>query len=212
MPAGNAFAVLPLITPMTRSSAFMNVAAETLMNSGFWTATYGRLCCVCAAAIDPHRNSARPSGNRMSRFMTLIVIPLLRHKMPGMKTSVLISALVLFMVGMLLVAPRAQQATPSVAIDPDDIGGVVRGPTGPEAGVWVIAETRDLPVRYIKSVVTDDQGRFVVPDLPKARYAVWARGYGLIDSDKTTTEPGRTVNITAKAAPNPAAAAKYYPA
>ncbi len=59
-------------------------------------------------------------------------------------------------------APRAQQPGSDVAIDPDDIGGVVSGPSGPEAGVWVIAETRELPVRYIKSVVTDDRGRFVV--------------------------------------------------
>jgi hypothetical protein len=124
----------------------------------------------------------------------------------------LVSALVLVIVGILLVAPRAQQATASVSIDPDDIGGLVRGPNGPEAGVWVIAETRDLPVRYIKSVVTDDQGRFLVPDLPKARYNVWARGYGLVDSDKIASEPGRIVNLTAKPAPNPAAAAQYYPA
>ena len=70
----------------------------------------------------------------------------------------------------------AQQPANEVAIDNDDIGGVVTGPKGPEAGVWVIAETRDLPVRYIKSVVTDDRGRFVVPDLPSASYQVWARG------------------------------------
>ena len=107
---------------------------------------------------------------------------------------------------------HAQQAPPAVAIDGDDIGGVVTGPNGPEAGVWVIAETRDLPVRYIKSVVTDDRGRYVVPDLPKANYTVWARGYGLVDSAKTTTAPGRQVNITAVPAPSPAAAAEYYPA
>src|SRR5205814_892802 len=77
----------------------------------------------------------------------------------------------------------AQQAA-AVAIDNDDIGGVVKGPGGPEAGVWVIAETRDLPVRYIKIVVTDDQGRYVIPDLPKANYDVWVRGYGLVDSPK----------------------------
>ena len=105
-----------------------------------------------------------------------------------------------------------QPAAPRVAIDPDDIGGVVTGPSGPEAGVWVIAETRDLPVRYIKSVVTDDQGRFVVPDLPKANYTVWARGYGLVDSAKTTTAPGRLISITAAPAPSDAAAAHYYPA
>jgi hypothetical protein len=52
----------------------------------------------------------------------------------------------------------------------------------------------------------------VVPDLPKANYSVWARGYGLVDSAKTTSAPGRIVNITAVPAPNEAAAAHYYPA
>jgi hypothetical protein len=99
-----------------------------------------------------------------------------------------------------------------VAIDPDDIGGVVRGPSGAEAGVWVIAETRDLGVRYIKSVVTDDQGRFVIPDLPAADYEVWARGYGLVDSAKSRVKPGAQVAITATPAPDEAAAAHYYPA
>src|SRR5262245_66695459 len=75
-------------------------------------------------------------------------------------------------VSVFLVTTRAQQ--PAVAIDNDDIGGVVTSTNGPEAGVWVIAETRDLPVRYIKSVVTDDRGRFVVPDLPKANNTVQA--------------------------------------
>jgi hypothetical protein len=106
----------------------------------------------------------------------------------------------------------AQQAAADVAIDNDDIGGVVMGPKGPEAGVWVIAETRDLPVRYIKSVVTDDRGRFVVPDLPAASYQVWARGYGLVDSAKTTAKPGQRIAITAVVAPSEAAAAHYYPA
>jgi hypothetical protein len=107
---------------------------------------------------------------------------------------------------------QAQQPANDVAIDDDDIGGVVSGPKGPEAGVWVIAETRDLPVRYIKTVVTDDRGRFVVPDLPQASYSVWARGYGLVDSAKTTTKPGQRLTITATRAPNEAAAAHYYPA
>ena len=115
-------------------------------------------------------------------------------------------------VALFLTASHAQQPAASVAIDADDIGGVVTGPKGPEAGVWVIAETRDLPVRYIKSVVTDDRGRFVVPDLPAATYAVWARGYGLVDSDKATAKPGQRLSITAKVAPNAAAAAHDYPA
>src|SRR5687768_10859295 len=105
---------------------------------------------------------------------------------------------------LLFATPEAQQALTAIAIDNDDIGGIVSGPKGPEAGVWVIAETRDLPVRYIKSVVTDDQGRFVVPDLPAASYTVWARGYGLVDSAKTTTRPGQRVSITATLAPNEA--------
>jgi hypothetical protein len=100
----------------------------------------------------------------------------------------------------------------SVAIDKDDIGGVVRGPNGPEAGVWVIAETTDLPTRYIKSVVTDDQGRYVIPDLPAANYQVWVRGYGLVDSPRMRTKPGQQLNHMAVPAPNEAAAAHYYPA
>jgi hypothetical protein len=104
------------------------------------------------------------------------------------------------------------QSAIDVEIDTDDIGGVVTGPNGPEAGVWVIAETRDLPVRYIKSVVTDDLGRFVVPDLPPASYTVWARGYGLVDSGRSTARPGERLRITAESAPSEAAAAHYYPA
>ena len=85
-------------------------------------------------------------------------------------------------------AAQAQQPSPAqnasqVAIDSDDIGGVVTGPDGPEAGVWVIAETTDLPTtKLAKTVVTDDAGRYLVPDLPKAKYKVWVRGYGLVDS------------------------------
>jgi hypothetical protein len=113
---------------------------------------------------------------------------------------------------LLTVVPVAQQPVADVAIDPDDIGGIVAGPKGPEAGVWVIAETRDLPVRYIKTVVTDDRGRFVIPDLPQAGYTVWARGYGLVDSAKSTARPGQRLSIAASPAPNDAAAAHYYPA
>jgi len=106
----------------------------------------------------------------------------------------------------------AQQSAPAVSIGATDIGGVVSGPNGPEAGVWVIAETTDLPTRMNKTVVTDDQGRYVIPDLPKVNYVVWSRGYGLADSAKTTSEPGKIVNITAVPAANAAAAAEYYPA
>jgi hypothetical protein len=75
----------------------------------------------------------------------------------------------------------------------------------------VIAETTDLPTRYIKSVVTDDQGRYLIPDLPRASYQVWVRGYGLVDSAKVRSEPGKVVNFTATAAPNAKAAAEVYP-
>src|SRR4029077_3351984 len=99
-----------------------------------------------------------------------------------------------------------------VAIDADDIGGIVSGSGGPEAGVWVIAETTDLPTRFVKIVVTDDAGRYVVPDLPKATYRVWVRGYGLVDSPKVQAMPGKVLNLTAVVAPDARAAAQYYPA
>ena len=104
-----------------------------------------------------------------------------------------------------------QQPRAAVAIDRDDIGGVVTGPSGPEAGVWVIAETTDLPTTFAKIVVTDDRGRYVLPDLPNARYSVWVRGYGLVDSARMQASPGTTLDLRATAAPNAAAAAQYYP-
>jgi hypothetical protein len=100
----------------------------------------------------------------------------------------------------------------SPALDADDIAGTVTGPSGPEAGVWVIAETSDLPTKFVRIVVTDDRGRYLIPDLPNARYQVWVRGYGLIDSPKVQSSPGKTLNLTAVAAPNARAAATYYPA
>jgi hypothetical protein len=106
----------------------------------------------------------------------------------------------------------AQQKAAAVAIDGNDIGGVVKSANGPEAGVWVIAETTELPTKYAKMVVTDDQGRYVIPDLPNATYKVWVRGYGLVDSPKVDAKPGQQLNLTAVIAPNEAAAAEYYPA
>jgi len=104
---------------------------------------------------------------------------------------------------------KAQQAGTSVKSN--EIGGVVTSAKGPEAGVWVIAETTDLPTKLAKIVVTDDQGRYLVPDLPKANYNVWVRGYGLVDSKKVQAAPGKMVNLTATIAPNAKAAAEYYP-
>src|ERR1700716_587954 len=116
------------------------------------------------------------------------------------------------MTGSVVEVCAQRSAPPAVAIDNDDIGGVVTGASGPEAGVWVIAETTDLPTRYAKMVVTDDQGRYVIPDLPKAKYKVWVRGYGLVDSAKVDSEPGKQLNLTAVKAPDEKAAAEYYPA
>jgi hypothetical protein len=104
------------------------------------------------------------------------------------------------------------QQNATVRIDNDDIGGVVTSAKGPEAGVWVIAETTNLPTRFARMVVTDDQGRYLMPDLPKASYNIWVRGYGLIDSPKVRATPGKTLDLKAVVAPNDAAAAEYYPA
>jgi hypothetical protein len=104
------------------------------------------------------------------------------------------------------------QQNAAVRIDNDDLGGVVTSSNGPEAGVWVIAETTELPTKFAKIVVTDDQGRYLLPDLPKANYSLWVRGYGLVDSPKVRAAPGKIVNLKATLAPNEAAAAEYYPA
>src|SRR3954468_18159540 len=96
------------------------------------------------------------------------------------------------------------------------LSGSVAGPNGPEAGVWVIAETKDLPTRFARIVVTDGEGRYLVPDLPKAEYDVWVRGYGLIDSPKVKVPAkagiGTTLDLTAVPAPSEKEAAQYYPA
>ncbi len=96
----------------------------------------------------------------------------------------------------------ARKPAAEIKIVSDDIGGVVTSSKGPEAGVWVIAETKDLPTGYRKIVVTDDQGRYVIPELPKATYDVWVRGYGLVDSPKVKAAPGKMLNLTAVIAPS----------
>src|ERR1700740_2994153 len=113
---------------------------------------------------------------------------------------------------MLCAASESTALAQQVRIDADDIGGVVTGANGPEAGVWVIAETKDLPTRYIKIVTTDDRGRDGIPDPPRANYDVWVRGYGLVDSPKQKVAPGKNIDLKAVPAPNRAAAAEYYPA
>ncbi len=93
----------------------------------------------------------------------------------------------------------------------DEITGVVASAKGPEAGVWVIAETTDLPTRYIKEVVTNDQGAYLIPALPAANYTVWARGYGLVDSPKVQSRPGKKIDLKPTVAPDKKTAAQLYP-
>src|SRR5690242_2038969 len=107
---------------------------------------------------------------------------------------------------------RAAQENKTVKVGAADIGGVVTSSKGPEAGVWVIAETTDLPRKFVRIVVTDDRGRYLVPDLPKANFNVWVRGYGLVDSEKVNCAPGKTLNLKAVLAPDKKSAVEYYPA
>ena len=109
------------------------------------------------------------------------------------RTMVRRTAALLVLVSVVEVTGQRPSA-PTVSIDADDIGGVVASAAGPEAGVWVIAETTDLPTRFAKVVTTDEQGRFLVPDLPRATYDLWVRGYGLVDSSRVRSMPGTTVN------------------
>src|SRR5712691_9399762 len=109
-------------------------------------------------------------------------------------------------------AHAEQRATGAIAIDGDDIAGVVTSEERPEAGVWVIAETSDLPTRFVRIVVTDDQGRYVLPDLPKATYQIFVRGYGLLDSARVSSRPGQRVNVTVVTATSEREAAIVYPA
>ena len=123
--------------------------------------------------------------------------------------TAMLSASAAALLSVVCVSAASAQA---VRVDADDIGGVVTGAKGPEAGVWVIAETKDLPTKYVKIVATDDQGRYVLPDLPvRATYDVWVRGYGLVDSPKVKAQPGKALDLKSVQAPNRAAAAQYYP-
>ena len=109
----------------------------------------------------------------------------------GKRLPVLVVAAALFAgVSVPALAQKHNEAA-AIAIGEKDIGGVVSGPHGPEAGVWVIAETTELPTQFRRIVVTDDQGRYLVPDLPQADYSVSVRGYGLIDSPHMRAKPGQ---------------------
>ena len=101
---------------------------------------------------------------------------------------------------------------PGQAAQSDEITGVVTSGNGPEEGVWVIAETDDLGTRFVKTVVTGDGGRFLIPELPEANYRIWVRGYGLVDSPKIDATPGTDIEFQATVAASEAEAAQVYPA
>jgi hypothetical protein len=131
------------------------------------------------------------------------------------KKAVYLPSIAIVIVALLGISRPGRSARKPVAAIPmggTDIAGVVTSSKGPEAGVWVIAETKDLGTGFRKIVVTDDQGRYLVPDLPRANYTVWVRGYGLVDSPKTQAAPGKQVDLKAVLAPSAKAAAEYYPA
>ena len=113
---------------------------------------------------------------------------------------------------LLVASPLQASAQQRVSIGDTDLGGVVTGPSGPEAGAWVIAESTDLPTKFAKIVVTDDLGRYLIPGLPRANYRVWVRGFGLVDSPKVQTSPGRILDLSAVPARSEKDAAQYYPA
>ena len=121
-----------------------------------------------------------------------------------MARMILIAAVALGGMSVWLTAAAQQQggAANQIAIDGDDIAGVITSARGPEAGVWVIAETTDTPTKLRKIVVTDDRGRYLLPDLPtKATFSIWVRGYGLVDSSAVRATPGRRVSLAAAVAP-----------
>ena len=136
-----------------------------------------------------------------------------------------IKALAGLLVGLILLAaairleagPRGNAANTGAAAsglagDTGFISGVVISSKGPEGGVWVIAETMDLGTKFRKIVVTNDQGQYLLPDLPKANYKIWVRGYGLVDSHPVESAPGKTLPLAAVIAPDARAAAQVYPA
>src|SRR5205809_8113044 len=131
----------------------------------------------------------------------------------GIRTAFLSAALIALFAGLGAYPSSALlQSQRNIPAPTGYIQGVVQSDKGPEAGVWVIAETKDLLTNFIKIVVTDDQGTFLVPELPNANYSVWVRGFGVVDSPKIQMKPG-TSSVTLKANPakTPQEAAQVYP-
>ena len=128
------------------------------------------------------------------------------------KSTVTGAAVATTMVVLTMSCAGMEEIPPEIELDTDDIGGVVTSANGPEAGVWVVAETTDLPTRFIRIVSTDDVGRYVLPDLPEASYEVFVRGYGLVDSARVSGTPGQALDLDVEVAPDANAAAQVYPA
>src|SRR5262249_24980972 len=173
-----------------------------------------RCACVGLHHMIPPRTG--PLEDR-SRHRTMTTTKA-RRRSEAMKTehwvylSVVAIAIALVWAGSVVTLCAQQAGSGVVAIDPDEIGGVGTGPKGPEASGRGIEGTAGHRTEFARMVVTDDQGRYVIPDLPKAKYRVWVRGYGLVDSPKIDSQPGKQLNLRAVTAPDAAAAAKYYPA
>jgi len=146
-------------------------------------------------------------------FLTILKIDVAPFELPIRKLETLMiirkSVVALLVAAVTLHGGLAYSAP--VSISSNDIGGVVTGDKGPEAGVWVIAETKDLPTKFAKIVVTDDKGQFVIPELPNANYQIWVRRYVLVDSPKVESKPGKLLKLKAVTAPSEKAAAEYYP-
>src|SRR5262249_5197152 len=73
-----------------------------------------------------------------------------RSMSKGLSAAGAALTLALFVAAVAAGPNEAQQAGDAMHIAADDLGGVVSGPKGPEAGVWVIAETKDLPTKFAK--------------------------------------------------------------
>ena len=100
----------------------------------------------------------------------------------------------------------------AVSVGSTDIGGVVTSAKGPEAGVWVIAETSDLPTKYVKIVVTDDRAATWCPNCPRPITKSGCAATAWWIPRRCRPRPAKTSNLTAKLAPDARAAAQYYPA
>jgi hypothetical protein len=122
------------------------------------------------------------------------------------------SVYILIPIVLIVLITACTTSNPEIKQGDNSISGVVSGRNGPEGGVWVIAETFDLPTRFAKIVVTDEKGQYLIPELPAANYKVWVRGYGLIDSPKQDAKPGTELNLESVVAPSDVEAAQYYPA